>query len=91
MTTNGYNSFNTYSEISCLRESSGTGYTHATSDREVNVADDKPTKTTTYAGPSNQYSLNLNLQKILVTVTKTGPNVSESMKGQLASYVRAVQ
>lgn len=80
-----------HSKISCLRESSGTGYTHAANDREVSVADENPPKTTTYAGPSNQYSLNVSLQKVLATVTKTGPNVSESMKGQLASYVRAAQ
>lgn len=86
-----YNSFEMYTEISCLRESSGTHYIEATSDREVNVADDNTTKTTVYSGPSNQYSLNVNLQKVLATVTKTGPNVSESMKGQLASYVRAAQ
>lgn len=77
--------------MSCLHESSGTRYTHAASDREVSVAEDNTTKTTTYAGPSNQYSLNMNLQKVLATVTRTGPSVSESMKGQLASYVRAGQ
>lgn len=66
-------------------------YAHAASDREVSVAEDNTTKTTTYTGPSNQYSLNMNLQKVLATVTRTGPSVSESMKGQLASYVRAGQ
>lgn len=55
------------------------------------MAEKNETKATTCGDLSNQYSLSANLQNVLNTVTKTGPNVSESMKVQLASYVRAAQ
>lgn len=55
------------------------------------MAEENKEKTISYVKTSNQYALNVNLQKVLSNVTRTGPTVSESMKGQLASYVRSSQ